>query len=1024
MNEANLPVRMQDEFPIVYWSRDYEGLSPLNWDADGVLRGEVRTPLEFAQLPDYGYSLADWATDFASCPPAPGEDADQCHTFDAHMGMLNSSHFVPQARGFYTHYHAQALAKAGECKLMLERLGASLAQHEEFALECTREALIVEAVAQHYLQDAWSVGHMWERWGSPELDDFPGATTEEKLLRGTIVAMTAGLIHGSQLTTRLNDAMCYPTAGVGFLTASAELAGAGDANLQRVLTDPSYAEQAAMLSKCTKASVSQVFYAAGAMGDTGWDPGPVVVDPTSDDCFAQRATNAAMNIGFGEFDGLLSQVLSAPSVWLRRARLPPGGAAPLIAAEYAVELVLLRDRLYRNKYSPNPTASADWPLPSLLGVQRNSDYASSGLPAPYVDRALPWDVDAWDASPSDAERLTRMFHKGHASDWCRKLTRDDLERLRSAAYNGSDARKNLCVELVRRHITTTPDGQVNALCPPTPPLCRLLSGGTAVEIEYGSIWRPAEELARDWCAMLEANPAAAPGSCRDLNRLPRSGGASIGEPHLHTFDRLTYDFQGAGEFVLVRSTRDDFQVQARQRPKGMTLCPGIAINEAVAVAVMGHRVVLDRGRTSVLSVDAEARELAVGASISLDASGAKLERPERERWRIVWPDGSLVQVSTRAYLNIHIVPAAARANSLEGLLGNFNGRLEDDLRVPSTGESVLVMEGTQARVPRAALYDRVAPAFRVTNATSLFDYAPGTNADTYSDPTYPNLPLDLASLSADARKAAERFCMGHVGSPLLEEQCELDVACALEGGLQSGDDDALRQEIARSFAELPAPDATAKTDVAASATAPAGLCVMPCSVQADCRLGGQDSATCYGKICLEARDRDPTAQCRTDSDCLVSGTKACTQAQDCGTNQACILRVGAQQVSDGGRCATRADSWNCERQVQAESSSGELVTVCSFFSHTCTNGICRQCVLDADCPTDKPHCQPYGGCGECASSADCAGAPCIDGSCGCDASHPCPGTGWRIHCGSDRRCGCMSDAECRGSPSGTGVCIK
>src|SRR5262249_13275931 len=44
------------------------------------------------------------------------------------------------------------------------------------------------------------------------------------------------------------------------------------------------------------------------------------------------------------------------------------------------------------------------------------------------------------------------------------------------------------------------------------------------------------------------------------------GGGSNGDPHLHTFDGLPYEFQAAGEFVLARSTVGGFEVQARQQP--------------------------------------------------------------------------------------------------------------------------------------------------------------------------------------------------------------------------------------------------------------------------------------------------------------------------------------------------------------------------------------------------------------------------------------------------------------------------
>jgi len=143
---------------------------------------------EFTHLPDFSWALWDWASGHETCPLEGASSLADCHDFAAHMGPVNSNHFVPQYREYYRHYHQLALARAAECRTLETRLASAAGRFDEYQRECELEALTLEAVGQHYLQDAWSMGHMWERWGSSTLTDFPGATVEEKRDRAVLRA--------------------------------------------------------------------------------------------------------------------------------------------------------------------------------------------------------------------------------------------------------------------------------------------------------------------------------------------------------------------------------------------------------------------------------------------------------------------------------------------------------------------------------------------------------------------------------------------------------------------------------------------------------------------------------------------------------------------------------------------------------------------------------------------------------------------------------------------------------------------
>src|SRR5207253_10094231 len=78
-------------------------------------------------------------------------------------------------------------------------------------------------------------------------------------------------------------------------------------------------------------------------------------------------------------------------------------------------------------------------------------------------------------------------------------------------------------------------------------------------------------------------------------------GSTNGDPHMRTIDGRAYDFQAAGEFTLVRSTRDDLEIQARQEP--YPLSQFVSINSALAMRVGRAVVEVDRGLPPVVRVD-------------------------------------------------------------------------------------------------------------------------------------------------------------------------------------------------------------------------------------------------------------------------------------------------------------------------------------------------------------------------------------------------------------------------------------
>ncbi len=491
-------------------------------------RVQVRsiTPGELAQLPDFSYALWDWATGHETCPlPGAGADATLCHDFATHMGPVNSNHFLPQAGYFYAHYHGLALGRARECKAMKDALGSAAGRFGVYLRGCEAEALSLESVGQHYLQDAWSAGHMWQRWGSPELVDFP-STTGDQRDRAVLVALASGLLHGARGVLQkapawtgydVNDALCAPHPQVEILTSGGErLPAMGDDYLELLPplgTGSTYAPQSERLLSCAVSGMRQVYTAAGENHGPLGPPaeGLRTVDPTGPECFGQRVTNQALKAAAAVQFRLVGQQVTldldsrvvgwiVPTVARETGEVP---VPPQLRNEFRLGLqrIVSLTRLMA-KERPQGTELAEGRFGAFLGARPNGEYAGNGALASYIDPPLPWPatVDTAPAARERAQALARVFHQGHAADWCRGFAVEGLEALRARASNGSlDAETRAaacesCSEFAVRHLRvgTGPASYDTA----SEPLCHYLSSGPYL---YQPGPGTPEDLVRTWC---------------------------------------------------------------------------------------------------------------------------------------------------------------------------------------------------------------------------------------------------------------------------------------------------------------------------------------------------------------------------------------------------------------------------------------------------------------------------------------------------------------------------------------------
>ena len=244
---------------------------------------------------------------------------------------------------------------------------------------------------------------------------------------------------------------------------------------------------------------------------------------------------------------------------------------------------------------------------------------------------------------------------------------------------------------------------------------------------------------------------------------PRAG--VKGDPHLYTFDKLSYDFQAVGEFIFTKSNipNDSFEVQVRLMPVGNRT--DVSVLQAVAMNVGGDRVGLYRGQDPMLYINGVPNELPDN-SVSLPNGGRVIK--SGSRYSVSWPDGNgLVELRGRVST---IYLGESQEGNVMGLLGNADGDPKNDITTRS-GNNL----GTN--LDFYTLYPGYANSWRISQEESLFDYAPGENTETFTVYNFPRTLARVSDLDAATYAVAEKICLeaGITGKTFIEE-CILDVA--------------------------------------------------------------------------------------------------------------------------------------------------------------------------------------------------------------------------------------------------------
>ncbi len=271
-------------------------------------------------------------------------------------------------------------------------------------------------------------------------------------------------------------------------------------------------------------------------------------------------------------------------------------------------------------------------------------------------------------------------------------------------------------------------------------------------------------------------------------------GQSSGDPHLYSFDRVKFDFQAKGEFVLSRWENDnnEFEVQARQVEWGTR---SVTVNSAIAMNVHGDRLgFYDSSQIptsgSNIMLNGNPTSLTIGEQLALPNSSSTLTRINENSYRVIWENGADGTVSfARGHLNLSLTPPQINTGELVGVLGNFNGNPTDDFKL---------RDGTLLPSPPGfnelyncqafdcfAYHEQQGWLIR-TETESLFDYNHNEGPlDFAPEPGqfFPHTVYDVNDFDMEQRNWAEEVCRnaGVVSSELLES-CMLDLLLTSDPG--------------------------------------------------------------------------------------------------------------------------------------------------------------------------------------------------------------------------------------------------
>jgi hypothetical protein len=242
---------------------------------------------------------------------------------------------------------------------------------------------------------------------------------------------------------------------------------------------------------------------------------------------------------------------------------------------------------------------------------------------------------------------------------------------------------------------------------------------------------------------------------------------AYGDVHIITYNGTFYNFQAEGEFTLAKSriAGDSFDIQLRLQPASPTAT--VTWIAQVAVSVGTDRITFDPSRGALVQIDGAPTTISLSNPV-VHLTDGTLTEISGNVFRVDWNTGEEMTVtSSGSYLNVADGIALAEPESVGGLQGEDAGQPND----------FQLSDGTVLQQPLSTteLYGPYANSWRVSQASSLFDYLPGQSTATFTDTSFPHAVVSLADLPSNlVQQAASLVAAAGITDPNIAAGAELD----------------------------------------------------------------------------------------------------------------------------------------------------------------------------------------------------------------------------------------------------------